>query len=116
MNRTKLYAAEATGRSTGETVITAWVVTVLLMPMKIPDAMTAGMSTALSVVQIAMTRTITANAARFRYIVLAMPNRPCRRGRAEHGEQGDEDAPAGEDQAEPDGAQVHRERRVARAP
>jgi hypothetical protein len=55
MKRTKLYAAEATGRSTGETVITAWVVTVLLMPMKMPDAITAGMSTALSVVQIAMT-------------------------------------------------------------
>src|SRR3984885_4573384 len=58
MNRTKLYADEATGRSTGETVITAWVVTVLLMPMKIPDAITAG----------------------FRYIVLAMPNRAWSRG------------------------------------
>jgi len=29
MNRTKLYAAEATGRSTGEKVITACVLTVL---------------------------------------------------------------------------------------
>src|ERR1700722_17439008 len=80
MNRTKLYAAEATGRSAGETVITASGVAVLLIPVEIPDAMTAGMSPALSVVQIAMTRTITANAARFMYIVLAMPNRPWRRG------------------------------------
>ena len=36
MNRTKPYAAEATGRSTGETSMTAWVVRVLLMPMKRP--------------------------------------------------------------------------------
>ncbi len=80
MNRTKLYAAEATGRSTGETVITAWVVTVLLIPMKMPDTITAGMSTALSVVQIAMTSTTAANAARFRYMVRAMPSRPCSMG------------------------------------
>src|ERR1700683_3929120 len=80
MNRTKLYAAGATGFSTGETVITAWVVIVLLTPMKIPDAMTAGISTARSVVQMAMTSTITANAARLRYMVLAMPRDSCRRG------------------------------------
>jgi hypothetical protein len=45
--------------------------------MKMPDTITAGMSTALSVVQIAMTSTTTANAARFRYMVRAMPSRPC---------------------------------------
>jgi hypothetical protein len=33
-------------------------------------------------------------------------------GRAEDGEQGDEGAPAGEDQSELDRAEVHRERRV----
>jgi len=51
------------------------VVTVLLIPMKMPDTITAGMSTATSVVQIAMTSTTTANAARLRYMVRAMPSR-----------------------------------------
>ena len=45
----------------------------LLIPMKIPEMITAGMSTAWSVVQTAMTSTITANAARLPYMVLAMP-------------------------------------------
>ena len=80
MNRTKLYAAEATGFSTGETVITAWVVMVLLIPMKTPEMITAGISTARSVVQIAMTSTTSANAARFAYMVRAMPRLACSRG------------------------------------
>ena len=46
MNRTKPYADEATGRSTGETSMTAWVVSVLLMPMNAPLTMTATMTAA----------------------------------------------------------------------
>src|SRR6478752_3657533 len=80
--------------------------------MKIPEMITAGISTARSVVQIAMTSTTTANAARFAYMVFAMPRLACSPGRAEHGEESHEDAPAGEHQAELDRAQVHRERRV----
>ena len=53
---------------------------VLFTPMKIPDAITAGISTARSVVQIAMTSTTTANAARLRYMVLAMPRDSCSSG------------------------------------
>jgi hypothetical protein len=60
--------------------MTAWVVIVLLTPMKIPDATTAGISTARSVVQIATMSTITANAARLAYMVLAIPKASCRRG------------------------------------
>ncbi len=45
MKRRKPYAEEATGRSTGETSMTAWVVRVLLMPMKAPLTMTATMTT-----------------------------------------------------------------------
>ena len=62
------------------TVITAWVVSVLFTPMKIPDTITARISTARSVVQTAMTSTTTANTARLTYMVLAMPNRSCSRG------------------------------------
>src|SRR6185437_510939 len=51
MNLTKPYDADATGFSTGETVITAWVVIVLFTPMKMPEMITAGISTARSVVQ-----------------------------------------------------------------
>ena len=40
MNRTKPYVAEATGRSTGATLITAWVTSVLLMPRNAPATMT----------------------------------------------------------------------------
>ena len=52
----------------------------LLTPMKIPEMITAGISTARSVVQMAMTSTTTANAARFAYIVFAMPRLACSRG------------------------------------
>ena len=52
----------------------------LLTPMKIPDTMTAGISTARFVVQIAMTSTIIANAVRLRYMVRAMPRLACSRG------------------------------------
>ncbi len=45
MKRRKPYAEEATGRSTGETSMTAWVVRVLLMPMNAPLTMTATMTT-----------------------------------------------------------------------
>ena len=48
--------------------------------MKIPEMITAGISTARSVVQIAMTSTTTANAARFAYMVFAMPRLACSRG------------------------------------
>ena len=52
----------------------------LLTPMKTPEMITAGISTARSVVQIAMTSTTTANAARFAYMVFAMPRLACSRG------------------------------------
>ena len=52
----------------------------LLTPMKMPEMITAGISTARSVVQIAMTSTTTANAARFAYMVFAMPRLACSRG------------------------------------
>ncbi len=55
-------------------------VTVLLIPMKIPDTITAGISTARFVVQMAMTSTTTAKAVRFRYMVRAMPRLACSRG------------------------------------
>ena len=41
MKRTNPEAAEATGRSTGETSMTAWVVSVLFSPRNMPDRMTA---------------------------------------------------------------------------
>jgi len=53
---------------------------VLFTPMKMPEMITAGISTARSVVQIAMTSTTTANAARFAYMVLAMPSLACSQG------------------------------------
>ena len=53
---------------------------VLLTPMKIPDTITAGISTARSVVQLAITSTTTAKAARLAYMVLAMPKVACSRG------------------------------------
>jgi hypothetical protein len=53
---------------------------VLLTPMRMPDATTVGISTARSVVQIAMTSTMMANTVRLAYMVRAMPNRSCRRG------------------------------------
>ena len=40
MNRMKPYAEEAIGRSTGATSMTAWVVSVLLRPTTMPDAIT----------------------------------------------------------------------------
>ena len=46
MNRTKPYAADATGRSTGATSITAWVVRVLFTPMIAPATITHTISTA----------------------------------------------------------------------
>jgi hypothetical protein len=52
--------------------------------------------------------TMIANAARFAYMVFAMPRLACSRGSAEHGEDGDEDAPAGENQPELDRAQARR--------
>jgi hypothetical protein len=44
MKRTKPYVAEATGRGTGAMLITAVVTRVLLLPMKIPDAMVAAIT------------------------------------------------------------------------
>src|SRR6185437_882134 len=80
MNRTNEYAAEATGRSTGDTVITAWVVTVLFTPQTMPEAMTRMIRTGLFSVQIAMPSVISANTPRLMYIVRAMPSRDCSHG------------------------------------
>ena len=80
MNRTKPYADDATDRSTGETSMTAWVVSVLLMPMNAPLTMTATI-TALGVsTPAAMTAMTTPSAARLTYRTGGVPNRACRRG------------------------------------
>ncbi len=55
MNRTNPYAADATGRSTGETIMTACVVTVLFTPMKTPATITATTSTVCEFTKIAIT-------------------------------------------------------------
>src|ERR1700678_677933 len=75
MNRTNPYAADATGRATGETVITAWVVIVLFTPMNTPETITATMSPRRSVVHTPITATTTAKQERLRYMVLASPSR-----------------------------------------
>src|SRR5690625_2085205 len=82
MNRTKLYAADATGRSTGATNMTACVVSVLLMPIKMPAATTVAMSTASTSVHIAMTARSTANRPKAAYRERAVPHRACIRGAA----------------------------------
>ena len=64
MNRTKPYADDATGRSTGETSMTAWVVRVLLMPMKAPVTMTVTMTTVGSSTRAAMTAIAMPSASR----------------------------------------------------
>ena len=46
MKRTKPYAADATGRSTGATSMTAWVVRVLFTPIMAPATTTHTTSTA----------------------------------------------------------------------
>ena len=61
--------------------MTAWVVSVLLTPMKMPETITAGISTARSVVQIAMTSTHDRERGRgSRTCVWAMPKLACSRG------------------------------------
>src|SRR6185312_7631592 len=80
MNRTNEYAADATGFSTGDTVMTAWVVTVLFTPQTMPERMTRTIRAGLFSVQIAMPSVISANRPRLAYIVFAMPNRACSRG------------------------------------
>ena len=80
MKRRNPYAEEATDRSTGETSMTAWVVRVLLMPMKAPLAMTAttttvGVSTPAAISAITMPRP-----SRLAYRTGAVPTRACNRG------------------------------------
>src|SRR3984957_17382138 len=82
MNRTNEYAAEATGRSTGETVITAWVVTVLFTPQTMPETITRTISAGLFSVQIAMPRLISAKMNRFAYMGRAIPSGRCSQGGA----------------------------------
>ncbi len=64
MKRRKPYAEEATGRSTGETSMTAWVVRVLLMPMKAPLTTTATITVVGSPTPAAMTAMTTARPSR----------------------------------------------------
>ena len=64
MNRTNPYADEATGRSTGETSMTACVVSVLLMPMKAPLTTTAPMTAEGVCTPAEITASTTASAAR----------------------------------------------------
>ena len=52
----------------------------LLTPMKMPEMITAGISTARSVVQMAMTSITIAKAARLAYMVFAMPRLACSQG------------------------------------
>ena len=113
MNRTNEYAAEATGRSTGETVMTACVVTVLFTPQKMPERITRMISTGLSSVQIAMPSVSSAKTDEVEVHRLGDAEPGLQPRRAEHGEQRDEDAPAEEHQAQLDRRQLHRERRVA---
>src|ERR1700685_2092714 len=80
MNRTNPYAADATGFSTGETSMTAWVVRVLLSPTKAPETMTATMSVAFDEVKAAMTTRSRASRARVTYRVRGVPKRAWARG------------------------------------
>ena len=80
MNRTNPYAADATGRSTGDTIITAWVVSVLLMPMKMPAMITAVTSTTRVSGQIAMTARSIAKSVSATYSDGPVPYRACKRG------------------------------------
>ena len=80
MNRTNPYVAEATGRSTGETIITAWVTSVLLMPRKTPATITATMTTTRLVVDMAIRARSRASSTKFTYRVRAVPKRACSRG------------------------------------
>ena len=59
--RTKLYEADATGRSTGATDMTAWVTSVLLSPIMAPATITAPMTTPGVSFQTAMTSRSTAS-------------------------------------------------------
>ena len=80
MNRTNPYAAEATGRSTGETIITAWVVSVLLMPMNAPDTIVATITVFGDPVPKPITASTIASITRLAYNVGAVPKRRCSRG------------------------------------
>ena len=66
MKRMKPYDADATGRSTGDTVITACVVIVLFVPMKMPERITATIVTVREWMKIPITSTSIAKSARFR--------------------------------------------------
>ena len=81
MNRMKPYAADATGRSTGETSMTAWVVRVLFTPIIAPATITHTTITVRVVGARPRSRaSTTANSARLTYSVGAVPKRRCSRG------------------------------------
>ena len=61
LKRTKEYAADATGRSTGAAPMTASVITVLLTPRNAPATITPTTSTVRESVQIAMAARSSAN-------------------------------------------------------
>ena len=79
-NRTKEYAADATGRSTGAAPITASVMTVLLMPRKAPATITPTTSTARWSVQIAIAARSSAKSDSDVIIVGTDPIARCSRG------------------------------------
>src|SRR4051812_16538262 len=72
--RTKEYAAEATGRSTGAAPITAWVITVLLMPRKAPATITPSTSTAFESVHTAIATRSRAKRLRLPSAVFTTPS------------------------------------------
>jgi hypothetical protein len=78
--RTNPYAAEATGLSTEDTIITAWVVNVLLIPMKIPAVITATTRTVRLLTKIEMTARSAAKNSRAAYRDRAVPYRRCIHG------------------------------------
>ncbi len=78
--RTKEYAAEATGRSTGAAPMTASVMTVLLMPRNAPATITPTTRTVLSSVQIAIAARSSAKSVSEPRTVGTDPIRRCRIG------------------------------------
>src|SRR4051812_32767349 len=80
MKRTKLYEADATGRSTGETFMTASVTSVLLMPRKSPDTITATVSVSRELVKTAMTSRSALTTTSTAYRLRTVPNLRCTTG------------------------------------
>ena len=80
VNRTKEYAAEATGRSTGAEPITASVTRVLTTPRNAPATTMPPATTASCAEKAAIAARSRANRARTAVIVGTVPNRCCSRG------------------------------------